>query len=110
MGINAFFTFSVVLTAMDYYPDGDEYAAIGFALATVFVSGVIFLIFTVTGLRAIIIKAIPSDLNHAVGAGIGFFIAFLGLKGSGLIVSNSETFVTFGQFTNPATVLSFYQS
>ncbi len=107
MGINAFFTFTVVLTVMDYYDGSDPYAAIGFALASVFISGIVFLILTVTGLRTLIVKSIPSDLNHAVGAGIGFFIAFVGLKNAGLVALSTETFVTFGQFTNPATLFAF---
>ncbi len=106
MGINAFFAFTVVLSVVGYY-EGNHIDAIGFALACVFISGILFVILSVTGLRAKVVAGIPSDLNHAIGAGIGFFVAFLGLQNAGLIVGDPETLVTFGKFTNPATLLSF---
>jgi AGZA family xanthine/uracil permease-like MFS transporter len=96
MGINAFFTYTVVL-------------GLGFtwqeALAAVLVSGVLFLIVSLTGLRKLIINAIPRDLKLAIGAGIGFFIAFIGLKNAGIIVSDPATFVALGNLANPVVLL-----
>ena len=69
MGVNALFTYTVVLTM------GHTWEA---ALAAVFVSGIIFLLISVTGVRKMIINAIPQQLKLAIGAGIGFFIAFVG--------------------------------
>lgn len=90
MGLNAFFAFTVV---------------IGFgipwqqALAAVFVSGVLFLILALTGVRETIINAIPGALKSAAGAGIGLFIAFIGLKNAGIIVADEATFVALTPFT-----------
>ncbi len=106
MGTNAFFTFTVVLTLMDSH----GYApieAIGFALTTVFISGVLFVILSVTSLREKLIAAIPSGLYSAIGAGIGFFIAFLGLQNAGLIINSEATLVTFATFNNPVVVMTF---
>lgn len=97
MGVNALFTYTVVLTF------GYSWQA---ALASVFVSGVIFLLISVTGLRKMIIDAIPVQLKLAIGAGIGFFIAFVGLKNAGIVVANASTFVGLGDFTNPAVLLA----
>ena len=71
MGVNAFFTYTVCMQF------GYSWQA---ALAAVFVSGIIFIVISVTGLRKMIINAIPQQLKLAIGAGIGFFIAFIGLK------------------------------
>lgn len=90
MGLNAFFTYTVVLTM------GIQWQT---ALAGVFVSGIIFLILTFTGIRETIINAIPSDLKYAASAGIGLFIAFIGMKNAGIIVANPATFVGLGHFT-----------
>ncbi|WP_448821696.1 NCS2 family permease, partial [Cetobacterium sp.] len=68
------------------------------ALGVVFISGVIFLALTFSGLREKIIDAIPSAIRLAVGAGIGLFIAFIGMQGMGLIVSNPATIVALGKF------------
>ncbi len=106
MGTNAFFTFTVVLTLMDSH----GYApieAISFALTTVFISGVLFVILSITSLREKLIAAIPSELYSAIGAGIGFFIAFLGLQNAGLIVNSEATLVTFATFNNPVVVMTF---
>ncbi|MGL4652892.1 NCS2 family permease [Cetobacterium sp.] len=89
MGLNAFFTFTLVLG------NGATWEQ---ALGVVFISGVIFLALTFSGLREKIIDAIPSELRLAVGAGIGLFIAFLGMQGMGLIVSNPATIVALGKF------------
>lgn len=99
MGINAFFTFTVVFTY------GLSYQA---ALAAVFISGVLFLIISVSGLRKYVIDAIPAALKIAVGAGIGFFITFIGLTNAGIIVGDPATLVALGDFSNPAVLLGLF--
>lgn len=89
MGLNAFFTFTLVLG------NGATWEQ---ALGVVFISGVIFLALTFSGLREKIIDAIPAEIRLAVGAGIGLFIAFIGMQGMGLIVSNPATVVALGKF------------
>lgn len=89
MGLNAFFTFTLVLG------NGATWEQ---ALGVVFISGVVFLALTFSGLREKIIDAIPSAIRLAVGAGIGLFIAFIGMQGMGLIVSNPATIVALGKF------------
>lgn len=96
MGLNAFFTFTVVLGM------GIPWQT---ALAGVLVSGIIFFLLTVTKLREIIINAIPMQLKLATGAGIGLFIAFIGLKNAGIIVPDEATFVTLGNLHDPAVLL-----
>jgi AGZA family xanthine/uracil permease-like MFS transporter len=91
MGINAFFTFTICL---------GKHVPWNEALGMVFVNGLIFLALSVTGVREKIIAAIPAPLKVAVTCGIGFFIAFLGLKSGGVIIANSETFVGPGDFTS----------
>lgn len=90
MGLNAFFTYTLVLGA------GVEWQT---ALGVVFISGVIFLALTVTGIRTKIIHTIPLALRLATGAGIGLFISFIGFKNMGLVVANPATFVGLGAFT-----------
>lgn len=87
MGLNAFFTFTLVMGAGASWEQ---------ALGVVFISGVLFLILTLSGLREKIIEAIPLPLRLAVGAGIGLFIAFIGMSGMGLIVANPATLVGLG--------------
>ncbi|MGL5049977.1 MAG: NCS2 family permease [Fusobacteriaceae bacterium] len=87
MGLNAFFTFTLVLGAGATWQQ---------ALGVVFISGVLFLILTLSGMREKIIEAIPLPLRLAVGAGIGLFIAFIGMSGMGLIVANPATLVGLG--------------
>ena len=89
MGVNAFFTYTVVNQM------GFSY---GEALACVFISGIIFLIISLTNLRSKILKAIPKSLKCAVGAGIGGFITFIGLKNAGIVAANPNTFVSFQSF------------
>ena len=91
MGINAFFTFTIVLGKGVSWSE---------ALGMVFVNGVIFLLLSVTGVREKIIAAIPHSLKIAVTCGIGLFIAFIGLKNGGVIVANPATFVSHGDFTS----------
>ena len=86
VGLNAFFAYSVCLGM------GIKWEV---ALSGVLASGIIFLIISATGLREMIIKAIPTNLKFAVSAGIGLFIAFIGLKNAGIVVANSATFVGY---------------
>jgi AGZA family xanthine/uracil permease-like MFS transporter len=98
MGVNVFFTFVVGSLLFTW----EE------ALAAVLVSGILFLIISVTGLRKVVINAIPKNLKLAVGASIGFFIAFIGLKNSGIIASNPGTFVELGNLAHPTVLLSVF--
>ncbi|WP_373898964.1 NCS2 family permease [Haloimpatiens sp. FM7315] len=98
MGMNAFFTFYVVLKCKIPWTG---------ALAAVFICGVINIIITLTKVRIAIINAIPESIKKAIGAGIGLFIALIGLKEAGLIVSDPATLVAFGNISSPATLLAF---
>ncbi|SDX82317.1 putative MFS transporter, AGZA family, xanthine/uracil permease [Lutibacter oricola] len=93
MGLNAFFAFTVVL-GMGYSWE--------FALTAVFLEGIIFLLLTAFNIRELIVNSIPLNLKHAVSVGIGLFIAFIGLKGTGLISDNPATLVQLGDMKNPA--------
>lgn len=97
MGVNAFFTYTVVLTYGYTWQEG---------LSLVFMSGIIFLLISITGIRKKIIDSIPTSLKQAIGAGIGFFIAFIGLVNSGIIVKNEATLVGIGNLREPATMLA----
>ena len=99
MGLNAFFTFTVVLTA-GYTPEE--------ALAMVFLSGIIFLVISVLGLRKLIIDSIPKNLKQAIGAAIGFFIAFIGLTKMGVIIASPATYVTINNLKNPTILLGIF--
>lgn len=90
MGLNAFFVFTVCLT-MGY--------SWQFALTAVLIEGIIFVILTVTKVRSWLINAIPGTLKKAIGAGIGLFIAFIGLQNAGIIVNNDATLVSLGAIT-----------
>ncbi|MGB9814021.1 MAG: NCS2 family permease [Thermovenabulum sp.] len=97
MGLNAFFAYVMV---------GKMGIPWQTALGAVFLSGIIAVIVTLTGLRELLIRAIPLPLKHAVGAGIGLFIAFIGFKNAGIVVSNPATFVDLGNFKDPGTLLA----
>lgn len=99
MGLNAFFAFSVCIGMNIPWQT---------AMAGVFTSGFIFIIISITGLRELIIKAIPNNLKFAVSSGIGLFIAFIGLKNAGIVVSNESTFVALGDLTNKNVLLSIF--
>src|SRR5699024_8885781 len=99
MGLNAFFAYTVVLGY------GIPWET---ALAGVFVSGIIFILLTISGLREKIINLIPGNLKLAVGAGIGFFIAFIGFQNSGIIVGDDATLVALGDFSSPFVLLSIF--
>ena len=96
MGINAFFAFTICLGLGIPWPS---------ALGLVFINGVIFLLLSVTGVREKILNAIPLELKIAVSAGIGLFIAFIGLQNGGLIVTNPVTLVAMGDLTKPDVAL-----
>ena len=95
MGLNAFFTYTLVIGK------GIPWET---ALGVVFISGLFFLVMSIGGIRERIAQAIPVELKIASTAGIGLFIAFIGLKSMGLIVANPATFVSLGKFT-PTVVL-----
>ncbi len=97
MGLNAYFTFSVVKGMGVPWP---------VALGCVFISGVCFLILTVAGVRQLIVNAIPRPLFAAVAGGIGLFIAFIGFKDAGLIVANPATTVALGDLHQPGPLLA----
>ncbi|MGL5541702.1 MAG: NCS2 family permease [Erysipelotrichaceae bacterium] len=99
MGVNAFFTYTVVLT---YGYTWQE------ALACVFLSGILFLVISFTGVRKNVINAIPQEMKNAIGAGIGFFIAFIGLKNAGIIVSNPATYLGLGNLSHPTVLLCIF--
>ena len=99
MGLNAFFAYTVVLT-MGY--------SWQFALTAVMIEGLIFILLTVTGLRQYIVNAIPLVMRRAISPGIGLFIAFVGLKGAGIVASSESTFITLGDMHNPAVLLSIF--
>ena len=93
MGLNAFFTFTLVRGAGIPWPA---------ALGIVFYSGILFLLLTITGLRASLIRSLPHELKVAISAGIGLFIAFIGLQNGGIVVHNDATLVTLGNLRQPA--------
>lgn len=97
MGLNAFFVFSVCM-GMGYPWQ--------FALTAVFIEGIIFVILTVTNLREAIVNAIPASLKNAIGAGIGLFIAFIGLQNAGIISNNDATLVSLGEITSGSPLLA----
>ncbi|MBB4092112.1 NCS2 family permease [Ochrobactrum pecoris] len=97
MGLNAFFAFTVV-------------GAMGFswqqALGAVFISGIIFLLLTVTGIRRWLVEGIPHSLRSAIAAGIGMFLALIGLKSAGVVVGNEATLVGLGDLTKSGPLLA----
>jgi|TARA_B110000902_G_scaffold254607_1_gene318859 AGZA family xanthine/uracil permease-like MFS transporter len=97
MGLNAFFTYTVV---------GEMGYSWQVALGAVFLAGVLFVIMSVTRLRAWILESIPRDLRIAMGCGVGLFIGFIGLKSGGIIVANQATILSMGDLTQPSTMLA----
>ena len=96
MGLNAFFVFTVCLGM------GHSWQ---FALTAVFLEGIIFILLTVTKVRSWLINAIPGTLKKAIGAGIGLFIAFIGMETAGIIVNNDATLVGLGHITEGKALL-----
>src|SRR5262249_18061538 len=76
------------------------------ALGAVFISGAIFFILTVTKVREWIIEGVPQVLRHAIGVGIGLFIAFIGLRNAGVIVKSDATLLTLGDMTSPGVLVA----
>lgn len=97
LGITAFFAYYVCGPAGYTWQTG---------LGAVFISGIIFLLLTVTRLRQMIIDAVPTDLKYAIVVGIGAFIAFIGMKNCGMVIPSPTTFVTLGNLGQPATLLA----
>ena len=98
MGLNAFFVYSVCM-GMGY--------SWKFALTAVLIEGLIFIVLTLTNLREAIVNAIPMSLRNAIGAGIGLFIAFIGLKSAGVVVADGATLVALGDVTSGSALLAF---
>ena len=99
MGLNAYFTYTVVKGM------GVPWQT---ALGAVFISGVVFLLLTYTGIRQMLLEAIPYQLHAAVSGGIGLFIAFIGLNNAGIIVPSAATTVTLGNLDKPAPLLALF--
>lgn len=97
MGLNAFFAYTVVLK--DQIPWQ-------VALTAVFLEGIIFILMSAFKMREAVVKAIPMNMKFAVTAGIGLFIAFIGLTGGGLVVKNDSTLVSIGDFTSPTVLVA----
>jgi len=97
MGLNAFFAFTVVLGM------GHSWQ---FALTAVFLEGIIFILLTAFNIRELIVNAIPLSLKHAVSAGIGLFIAFIGLQNAGIITNNDAVLVGLGNMGSPAVLIA----
>lgn len=99
MGLNAYFTYGLVLGMKLPWQT---------ALGIVFISGIIFLILSFTKFRVWLMTSIPIDLRRAISAGIGAFIAFIGLKQMGIIVNNDATLVSLGNLGNPTVLLGVF--
>ncbi|MDG1202820.1 MAG: NCS2 family permease, partial [SAR86 cluster bacterium] len=97
MGLNAFFTYTVV---------GEMGYSWEVALGAVFLAGILFVIMSITPLRKWMLDSIPLNLRIAMGSGVGLFIGFIGLKSGGIIVSNNATFLSLGNFLEIETLLS----
>lgn len=99
MGLNAYFTYTVVKGL------GVPWQV---ALGAVFLSGVVFILLTLVGIRQLIVSSIPSELYAAVASGIGLFIALIGLRNSGIVVPSPATMVTLGNLRDPQTLLAIF--
>src|SRR5580658_9593667 len=99
MGLNAYFTYTVCLKMHIPWQT---------ALGAVFLSGVIFLALTAAGIRQMILRSIPHELYAAVASGIGLFIAFIGFRNAGLVVSDPATLVGLGNIRNPTPALALF--
>ena len=97
MGLNAFFAFTVVLGMGHTWQ---------FALTAVFLEGLIFILLTAFNIRELIVNAIPMSVKHAVSAGIGLFIAFIGMQNAGVIINNDATLVGLGDMASPGVILA----
>jgi AGZA family xanthine/uracil permease-like MFS transporter len=99
MGLNAFFAFTLVLTYKYTWQQ---------ALAAVFCSGILFLLISIFRIREYVIDAIPYNLKMAVAAGIGLFLAIIGLQSAGIVADHPATLVTLGNLTQPTAILALF--
>lgn len=99
MGVNAFLSYTICLTMGFSFPQG---------LMVVFISGIVFLVVTVTGLREKILDSIPMSMKYAISAGIGFFIAVVGLFNGGIIIHGSGSALALGPIFDPGVLLSLF--
>jgi AGZA family xanthine/uracil permease-like MFS transporter len=99
MGLNAYFAYTVVMVM------GVPWQT---ALGAVFISGLIFLLLTLLRVRSLIVDALPTSVRKAIAAGIGLFIAFIGLEKAGFIKLNQATFLSLGDITHPAAILAVF--
>jgi len=97
MGLNAFYTFTVIKGMGVPWP---------VALGAVFISGIVFIILTVTKIRELIVEAIPFSMKKAITVGIGLFITLIGLKTANIVVTNPETLVSLGKLTDPSVIVA----
>lgn len=97
MGLNAYFAYSVL---------GTHHISYIIAFSAVFVTGIIFLLISLTSFRTRLIEAIPNNLKHAISAGIGLFITFIGLRLSGIVTNHDSNLVTIGNFRDPGVALT----
>lgn len=97
MGLNAYFAFSVVI---------GQGISWKIALTAVFVEGIIFILMSLFKVRQVVVKAIPMNMKYAVTAGIGLFIAFIGLTGSKIVVANPDTYLSLGHFSTPTVLIA----
>lgn len=98
MGLNAFFAFTVCL-GMGYTWQ--------FALTAVLLEGIIFILLTAFNIRELIVNSIPANMKHSISAGIGLFIAFIGMQNTGIIVNNDATLVGLGDMGSPTVIIAF---
>ena len=97
MGLNAFFTYTVVIE-MGYQWET--------ALGAVFLAGILFFLMSITPIRRWIIESIPHNMKLSMGIGVGLFIGFIGLKNGGLIIDNASTYLSLGDIRKPETLLA----
>lgn len=97
MGLNAYFAYTVVI---------GQKISWKVALTAVFVEGIIFILLSLCKVREAVVNAIPQNMKYAVTAGIGLFIAFIGLQGSSIAINNDSTLVSLGRFTNPTFIIA----
>ena len=97
MGLNALLTYTVIISMGYSWQAG---------LAAIFIASILFFLITISGLRESILHAIPNDLKLAIGAGIGFFIAVVGLKNSGIVVANQANIIALGNLTGAVPLLA----
>lgn len=100
MGINAIIPFTLCM--------GEHAVDWRVAMAVVFIEGIVILVLVLCGLRTAVMDAIPASLRHAIAIGIGLFVAFIGLQGSGLVVSNESTLLALGDVHSPTVLVALF--